>query len=146
MDHRAPLKVHTVLPFDGMSCHIQDVVGQGSNAIVYKGWYPDRITPEVRHHVLIKELFPFHPQQKIRRTETGVITVDSEARDVWETHRASFEAGNSVHLRLLEQPELMALGSNLNSFHLNGTLYSVLGYTGGRSLQSELNCSPQDLR
>ena len=147
MDHRAPLKVHTVLPFDGMSCHIQDVVGQGSNAIVYKGWYPDRITPEVRHHVLIKELFPFHPQQKIRRTETGEITVDPEARDVWETHRASFEAGNSVHLRLLEQqPELMALGSNLNSFHFNGTLYSVLGYTGGRSLQSELNGSPQDLR
>lgn len=147
MDHRTPLKFHTVLPFEGMTCHIEEVVGQGSNAIVYRGWYPDRMTPEQKHHVLIKELFPFHPQQKIYRAESGQIITEPGAEEVWQTHRASFEAGNAVHLRLLEQqPELMVMGANLNSFPLNGTLYSVLGYTGGRSLQSELSRPEQELR
>ena len=58
MDHRVPLKLHTVLDFEGMSCHIEEVIGQGNNAIVYKGWYQDHLNPELRHHVLIKELFP----------------------------------------------------------------------------------------
>ena len=40
MDHCTPLKLHTVLAFEGMPCHIEEVIGQGSNAIVYKGWYP----------------------------------------------------------------------------------------------------------
>lgn len=147
MDHRIPLKFHTVLPFDGMPCHIEQVIGQGSNAIVYKGWYPDRISPHSKHHVLIKELFPYHPRQKIFRDPSGQIITEPGAQEVWDTHRASFEAGNAVHLRLLErQPELMVMGANLNSFALNGTLYSVLGYTGGRSLADDLNQSEQELR
>lgn len=140
MDHRAPLKFHTVLAFEGMPCYVEEVVGQGSNAIVYKGWYQDRLHQDLRHKVLVKELFPFHPQQKIRRGEDGHIVVDPEAAEVWDTHRKSFEIGNQVHLRLLyDHPDMMAMGSNLNSFRYNGTLYSVLGYTGGRSLDAELN-------
>ena len=147
MDHRIPLKLHTVLAFGAMDCQIETVVGQGSNAIVYKGWYPDNLNSELRHHVLIKELFPFHPQQKIQRGEDGTIHVAPEAAELWQTHRESFEAGNAIHLRLLaDHPELMVMGANLNSFHLNGTLYSVLGYSGGRSLQSELNGNASDLR
>lgn len=64
MDHRIPLKRDTVLAFEGLSCHIEEVVGQGSNAIVYKGWYPDSFHQNLYHHVLVKELFPFHPQKK----------------------------------------------------------------------------------
>lgn len=140
MDHRTPLKFHTVLAFEGMPCYVEEVVGQGSNAIVYKGWYQDRLHQDLRHKVLVKELFPFHPQQKIRRGEDGHIVVDPGAAEVWETHRKSFEIGNQVHLRLLyDHPDMMAMGSNLNSFPYNGTLYSVLGYTGGRSLDAELN-------
>ena len=147
MDHRIPLKLHTVLAFGAMDCHIETVVGQGSNAIVYKGWYSDNLNPELRHHVLVKELFPFHPQQKIQRREDGTIHVAPDAAELWQTHRESFEAGNAIHLRLLaDHPELMVMGANLNSFHLNGTLYSVLGYSGGRSLQSELNRNASDLR
>ena len=147
MDHRIPLKFHTVLAFEGMPCRIETVIGQGSNAIVYKGWYPDALDPELRHHVLIKELFPFHPQQKIRREEDGIISVAEEARELWQIHKESFEAGNRIHLRLLEEhPGMMAMGANLNSFSRNGTLYSVLGYTGGRSLQQELNKADADLR
>ena len=140
MDHRSPLKLHTVLAFEGMPCHIEEVIGQGSNAIVYKGWYQDSLDPDLRHHVLVKELFPFHPQKKIFRGDDGSILVEPEAQDLWQTHRESFEIGNRVHLRLLyDHPDLMVMGANLNSFHFNGTLYSVLGYTGGRSLQAELN-------
>ena len=147
MDHRTPLKLHTVLAFEGMSCHIEEVIGQGSNAIVYKGWYQDNLNRELRHHVLVKELFPLHPQKKIYRVENGHIIVEPEAEDLWETHKESFEIGNRVHLRLLhDHPDMMVMGANLNSFHFNGTLYSVLGYTGGRSLQTELNKTEVSLR
>lgn len=147
VDHRIPLKLHTILPFEGMSCHVEGVIGQGSNAIVYKGWYQDNLEQGLRHHVLIKELFPFHPQKKINRGEDGSIVVDPEARELWETHRKSFEIGNKVHLRLLyDHPDRMVMGGNLNSFSLNGTLYTVLGYTAGRSLQTELNHSEATLR
>ena len=98
-------------------------------------------------HVLIKELFPFHPQGKIRREPAGEILVEPGAEELWETHRDSFEVGNRVHLRLLEQhPDLMVMGANLNTFSLNGTFYSVLGYSGGRSLQEALNQPGQTLR
>lgn len=140
MDHRVPLKLHTVLAFEGMTCHIEEVVGQGSNAIVYKGWYQDNLNPELRHHVLVKELFPFHPQKKILRSGDDHIVIEPEAEELWNTHRDSFEVGNKVHLRLLyDHPDVMVMGANLNSFPFNGTLYSVLGYTGGRSLHAELN-------
>ncbi len=145
MDHRAPLNCHSVLDFEGMPCHIEEIVGQGSNAIVYKGWYPDHLTPEHRHHVLIKELFPFHPQKKIWRDEKGEVTIAPEAEEFWETHRQSFLSGNDIHLRLLaDHPDF--LGANLNSFSRNGTLYSVLGYSGGRSLQTGFSDPDIDLR
>lgn len=137
MDQRLPLRAGTVLEFDAMPCHIEEVVGCGSNAIVYKGWYRDRLCPEQRHHVLIKELFPFHPAMKIWRDKQGQIVVEEDARQIWEAHRQSFLAGNEIHLRLLaDHPDL--LGANLNSFSLGGTLYSVLGYSGGRNLYTEL--------
>lgn len=147
MDHRTPLKLHTVLAFEGMSCHIEEVIGQGSNAIVYKGWYQDSLNRELRHHVLVKELFPFHPQKKIYRGEDGRIVVCPGAEELWATHQESFEVGNNVHLRLLyDHPDMMVMGANLNSFQYGGTLYSVLGYTGGRSLQAELNKRSVSLR
>jgi len=147
VDHRVPLKLHTVLAFEGMYCHIEEVIGQGSNAIVYKGWYWDSLNRELRHHVLVKELFPFHPQKRIYRAEDSHIVIEPEAEGLWETHKESFEIGNKVHLRLLyDQPDLMVMGANLNSYQYNGTLYSVLGYTGGRSLQAELNKTNVSLR
>ena len=88
MDHRTPLKLHTVLAFEGMPCHIEEVIGQGSNAIVYKGWYQDSLNRELRHHVLVKELFPFHPQKKIYRSEDNRIVIEPEAEELWETHKA----------------------------------------------------------
>lgn len=145
MDHRIPLDIHTVLAFEGMTCCIEEMIGCGSNAMVYKGWYRDRLNLDQRHHVLIKELFPYHPQGKIRRDAQQKIVVEPEAQDVWQMHRDSFLAGNEIHLRLLaEHPD--ELGANINSFSYNGTLYSVLGYHNGRSLQTELDRPGQTLR
>ena len=147
MDHRIPLKIHSRISLGGMDCHIEALVGMGSNAIVYKAWYSDALTEDKRHHVLIKELFPFHPGKKIWRDDEGRIVVEPDARELWETHRESFEAGNRAHLSLLEaEPELMALGANLNSFAQNATFYSVLGYSGGRSMQADINASSPALR
>ena len=141
MDYRTPLKFNTILAFEErMTCHIEEVVGQGSNAIVYKGWYLDNLNQDLRHHVLIKELFPFESKEKIYRNEKNHLVISPEANDIWNRHRNSFEIGNQIHLYLLqESPDLMAMGMNLNSFQYNNTLYSVLGYTGGRSLQEELH-------
>lgn len=145
MDHRAPLKMHTVLAFPGMLCQVEEVIGCGANAICYKGWYPDHLNPDQRHHVLIKEMFPFHPQGKVHRDIQNRILADADAQAFFETHRKSFEIGNEIHLRLLaDHPE--QLGANLNSYALNGTVYSVLGYTGGRSLQEALQAPDQNLR
>ena len=145
VDYRIPLKLHTALDFEGMLCHVEEVVGRGSNAIVYRGWYADYLNPAQKHHVLMKELFPLHPEGKIRRDVHGCIIVEPEGRDHWEVHRQSFVAGNDIHLRLLaDHPDLV--GANLNSFRLNGTLYSVLGYSGGRSLKTELSISCMNLR
>lgn len=137
MDLRSPLTPNTVLPFEGISCHVQELIGCGSNAMVYRGWYPDRMHPELRHHVLIKELFPNHPKGAIHRCVTGQIVVDPGAEDVFSIHKESFLQGNAIHLRLLEDhPGL--LGGNLNTFSHQGTLYTVLDYNGGRSLGEAL--------
>lgn len=147
MDHRTALKFDTVLHLGEHECHIEELLGSGSNSIVYKAWYYDRLNTDLKHHVLIKELFPFHPQRQIYRAENGAVEVAPEAMGLWESHRTSFETGNAIHLKLLEaQPELMAMGTNINSFRYNGTLYSILGWSGGRSLKEELNRSAPQLR
>lgn len=145
MDHRQALPPGTLLPFPAMFCTLTGELGRGSNAIVYTGSYPDLLNREERHTVLIKELFPFHPKAAVFRDENGAIFCAPEARETWELHQQSFEYGNRVHLRMLEQyPDLN--GANLNTFSLNGTLYTVLGCTGGQSLEAETSGPETDLR
>lgn len=145
MDYRIPLAAQTILDFDGMACHVESVVGRGSNAIVYQGWYPDRLHPQLRHRVLIKELFPLDHQGKIRRGADHCLVVQPEAAGLWQSHRQSFLTGNAIHLRLLENhPD--HVGANLNSFSHGGTLYSVLGFSGGRSMLEALSGHGQSLR
>ena len=138
MDRRRALHRGSVLEFPGMACCVEEVLGSGSNAIVYRGWYQDNLHAGERHRVLIKELFPYEAQGRIWRGPDGRIYADEgEPMALFLLHRESFEAGNRIHLRLLEGcPE--GLGANLNTFELNGTLYTVLGYAGGRTLEEEL--------
>lgn len=145
MDHRKALPRATVLDFPGMQCTLGEEVGRGSNAIVYTGWYPDLLNPLQRHLILIKELFPYHAQGAIYRDERGHIVCTAEGEQTLREHRRSFEAGNGAHLALLERhPD--RIGANLNTFEENDTLYTVLGFTGGRSLEQEYALAATDLR
>lgn len=137
MDNRMELAQGTKLSFPGMICRIDSFLGKGSNAIVYIGSYPDAQIPELSHRVLIKELFPFDAQGRIYRDAQGDICRTADAEPVMALHRLSFQRGNAVHLKLLEAyPE--GIDANINTFSLKGTLYSVLGFSGGRSLAKEL--------
>ena len=146
MDRREALANGAVLPFPGMPCSIERLVGRGSNAIVYEGSYPDAVNSDQRHRVLIKELFPYDAHGHIWRGADHGICRDEQGQAVWEMHKRSFERGNTVHLRLLqERPDWV--GGNLNTYSLNGTYYTILEYSGGRSLDGELREQPaKDLR
>ena len=145
MDRRTVLPAGTRISFPGMECEIEYTVGKGSNAIVYKGRYYDGLNVGLCHHVLIKEMFPYHQKGLVFRDGGGDICVLPGGEDVFELHKYSFECGNDVHLRLLERhPD--RIGANLNSFAQNGTLYTVMGYDGGRSLDSEYKNGAKSLR
>ena len=137
MDKRIALEQGTELFFSGMTCRIDSFLGKGSNAMVYTGSYPDEEWQDLRHRVLIKELFPFDIHGRIYRGAQGNICRTADAEPMMALHRLSFQRGNAVHLKLLETyPE--GIDANINTFPLNRTLYSVLGFSGGRSLEMEL--------
>ena len=71
MDTRQALLSGTILDLPGMHCMIQKEIGRGANAIVYQASYPDLLHPDETHTVLVKELFPFHPERAIYRAEDG---------------------------------------------------------------------------
>lgn len=145
MDRRTELKPGARLPFPGMECTIVGPVGRGSNAIVYEGEYRDSVNERFVHRVLIKELFPYEPGGHIWRDGQQRICRDGQGDEVWELHRRSFERGNRIHLRMLAQhPD--QIGGNLNTHALNQTLYTLLDYSGGHSLEKELKSgAPQTL-
>ena len=146
MDHRTVLPVGSALSFPGLDCRIDGCAGRGSNAIVYEASYQDATIGSRRHHILIKELFPFDLQGRVRRGEDGAIRWDADAEAFWQTHRLSFERGNDLHLQLLATRS-GHLGGNLNTFPLNGTLYTLLDDGGGSSLERTLAGKPaRDLR
>ena len=121
-----------------MPCTVTEVIGKGSNGIVYKAWYPDKLNISEKHYVLIKELFPYHFKGYVFRNEKGFITSVDDGIETYELHKKSFIYGNEIHLKLLEKkPD--KIGANINTFQLNGTLYTVLGFSGGRSLDVELS-------
>ncbi len=127
------------LAFPGMECIIENEMGRGSNAIVYCGWYADALNPRQRHRVLIKELFPYHEKGAICRGGDGYDVVCSEeGQATLALHTQSFVWGNQVHLTLRERHP-SGVGGNLNTFPLNHTYYSILDFSGGRDLKSELN-------
>ena len=143
MDRRCVLKEGTILPFPGMMCTVESLIGKGSNAVVYLGSYPDHHQPNLRHRVLIKELFPYHARGGIYRNERNEICFNTYAAETMRLNRASFIRANEVHIRLLgAHPGDM--DSNINTFPLYKTLYSVLGFSGGRSLDKELNMPGAD--
>lgn len=136
MDHRTALSQGTVLEFPGMPCTIRKEIGRGSNTIVYQSSYPDYLNRNMYHKVLVKELFPYHPGREIFRDLHGNLQFSHNSRSTWEHHKASFERGNQIHLNMMSKhPEMVIM--NLNTFANNNTLYTVIGYTNGRSLEQD---------
>ena len=145
MDKRIALLPDEILDFPGLTCHIISEIGRGSNALVYRAWYADHHHADEHHEVLIKELFPVHPNGGIYRAADRSIVCTPEGEETYTLHRESFEVGNSVHLALLKkQPD--GVGANLNTYASNGTLYTVLGFNGGRSLSEEFTGPTISLR
>ena len=138
MDHRSQLQPGAVLSFPAMECTIEKFIGCGSNAMVYLGSYSDSQMPDLRHQVLIKELFPYTEENTIFRDEEGKIICLPEARAAAELHRLSFIRGNEVHIAL-QTRHPGEIDANVNTYSLNHTLYTILGYTGGRSLKEALS-------
>ena len=112
MDVRKWLVKDSILHFPGMTCKVKANVGRGSNALVYLGEYEDQLSPGQFHEVL-----------------KGHICIAPEGEALYQLHRNSFERGNNIHLELLKKNPSM-VGSNINTFLENGTLYTLMGCSG----------------
>lgn len=145
MDTRQALPCGSSLALPAMNCTILKEIGRGSNAIVYQASYPDLLHADETHTVLIKELFPLHPHSAIYRAEDGSIAHTEDGEELWQQHRRSFEYGNRIHLRQQRRHPALT-GQNWNSIATNGTLYTVLAYSGGRSLAAEMKTPETNLR
>ena len=137
MDNRTLLSKNNKLVFPGMECIIEEAVGMGSNVIAYTGRYRDHQNPDLSHRVLIRELFPYDPQGGITRDSGGRLKIEPSSQELYDFNRTTFLRGNEVHVRLSESIPA-DLDMNINTFEYNNTLYSLLSYMGGRTLEEEL--------
>lgn len=136
MDTRTELQKNDRLHFPDMECTIEHSLGRGSNVIAYVGHYKDNRYPTITHRVLIRELFPYDPKGLISRNPDGSIHIESEAIPLYCLNRKTFEKGIEVHNCFLrENPADIDL--NINNYEYNNTLYSLVGYSGGRNLYEE---------
>lgn len=141
-DQREALCAGAVLHLGDSDYEILERIGAGSNGIVYRARYPDRLHADCSHQVLIKELFPYTKERRIHRKENGqALVIEPDARELFDAHKDSFGLGNRAHLtHLWEAPELT--GGNINSFDHNNTLYTVFTFDGGCSLEEFLEKNP----
>ena len=134
---RSSLPIHAQLALGGIDYTVLEVLGAGSNAIAYRASYVDQLQPELTHTVIVKELFPHTPDGGIRRAEDLSLCVDASAREMFELHKISFLSGNRAHLSLLKDGPA-GIGGHINSFEAGNTLYSVLTWTSGYTLEKAL--------
>ncbi len=127
---------HT-LCLGGRQYHIQGVAGMGANAIVYRVAYQDGLS-QAQHTALLKELYP--ALSGVSR-QGGVLTVAPDAQAAFDAHRQSYLRGNDAHLRQLAAQAGRVTG-NIDSFAAFGTLYTLLDYHGGHTLEALLAQPP----
>lgn len=126
------------LQAQGRAYRVESLLGMGSNSIVYQVSYTDGLSSE-RHHALLKELYP--ALDGVRR-EAGWLNVSKEAEAAFAQHRQSFLQGNEAHLRQLHRQAGRITG-NIDSFELNGTLYTLLDYHASQTLDKLLEQEPR---
>lgn len=137
MDHRTALQSGYELHLGEMVLRIENCMGQGSNAIVYRAAYEDASMPDQFHHTLVKELFPWRPDGGICREKSGAVRCDGDAEKFFELHRESFLRGNKIHLDM-QRSRADKVPLNWNTYPANGTLYTLSGDSGGRTLREIL--------
>ena len=135
MDIRTPLNAGAELRLGDTLYAIEDMMGYGSNAFVYKAAYCDNLQPDKTHTVLIKELFPYHPNGLITRGEDGWIVCDEDAAESYAHHKNSFMRGNAAHLDFSSVRADMT-NVNINSYEMNGTVYTIVGDSNGETLEA----------
>ena len=144
-DYRIPRSVGSILRLGGTDFKLEAVEGCGGSTIVYRAQYENHLNTNCLHHVLIKELFPFHPNQLIFRSETGDICCLEAGISLMELYRQRFYAGNQANLMLLHhRPEQMS--GNMDSYAAYGTYYSVIPIHGGEILAHRLERQPLTLK
>jgi len=143
---RQPRKSGETVLLAGREYTVDSLLGLGGSCLVYAAHYGDLLNPGHVHHVLLKELYPFHPKGEICRGEGGELRCTPDAGPVFESAKAAFARGNQINLELLEKlPE--ETSGNLISCEAYGTYYSVLSVHGGESLEARLERGePMDLR
>ncbi len=133
-DQRQPLKNGSVIVHNGIRLRIAELLGRGGNALVYKAEYNDSAVPGGVHRCIVKELFPYHPTNKIYRDPNGRVCCDKSAAEFFTRQRQSFLRGNELHLKILEKsPD--SIGMNFNSFESGNTIYSILGLNSVSTLR-----------
>ncbi|NCB35942.1 MAG: NACHT domain-containing protein, partial [Clostridia bacterium] len=137
-DNRLAWSQGDELHAQGRVYRVESLLGMGSNSMVYQVSYADGLNSE-RHRALLKELYP--ALDGVCR-ENGRLTVSKEAEAAFDHHRQSFLQGNEVHLRQLRQQAGRVTG-NIDSFELNGTLYTLLDYHASQTLDSLLDQQPR---
>ncbi len=145
MDKRVALPAGYQLHFPGMCCIVEGEVGRGLNAIVYRGWYQDASDRNQRHNVLVKELFPYHEKGVIYRAEEDdTIHCRENGKGTMEMHRDSFKWGNKIHLHMKNRyPD--ETGGNINTYEYHNTYYTILDFSGGRTLEKDMVSSKDTL-
>ena len=133
---RRPLQVDSELILSNTAYTITGVLGGGSNALCYRAEYEDDNISGRRHSVLIKELFPLHERGLVWRGDGGTLYVEPGAEDFFALHRRSFLRGCAVGMDLNDARPDKSMPV-LNTHEANGTLYAVLGVSGGAALECE---------
>lgn len=75
---------------------LESVEGCGGSSVVYRASYEDRLNQGCYHKVLIKELFPIHPQGMIYRDQSGNVCCENDGMAYMERCRQSFYRGNQA--------------------------------------------------
>ena len=69
---------------NGMKIVVKKSIGCGGNAAAYIAEYEDSSVSGGIHKCILKELFPFHPDNKIYRTEDGKIACSEDTKEIFE--------------------------------------------------------------
>ena len=137
-DKRAALAIGTTIKFEETENEfiIKSIKGRGSNAVCYSAEYEDSQIKGNYHEVIIKEMFPYDEENRIYRDENGVVVCESGAEEYFNFHRESFLHGAKMGIILQRiRPDMVMPG--INNYKANGTLYAVIGFSGGKTLAEE---------